>query len=62
MRASPKAKLGIDYMILTISTYPSDLARLDAKVAELRKMGHRRANRSMLIRAAIEQVDLSKVK
>jgi hypothetical protein len=56
------AKLGVDYVTLCISTYPEDLAKLDEKVERLKAMGHRRANRSMLIRAAIEQVDLSKVR
>lgn len=56
-----RAKLGVDYLIVTISTYPEDLAKLDAKVAELRRLGHTRASRSSLIRAAIEQVDLTKI-
>lgn len=38
---------------LCISTYDADLAALDAKVAELRAAGHRRASRSSLIRAAV---------
>jgi hypothetical protein len=58
----PRAVHGIDFVSICISTYPEDLAKLDAKVAELRRLGNRRANRSLLIRAAIEQVDLSKVK
>ena len=40
--------------VVCISTYDADLAALDAKVAELRAAGHRRATRSSLIRAAVD--------
>jgi hypothetical protein len=49
------------YEIICISMYVEDLARLDQKVAELKSRGHRRATRSALIRAALDQLDLDKV-
>ena len=44
--------------VVCISTYDADLAALDAKVAELREAGHRRATRSSLIRAAVAAFDV----
>ena len=45
--------------VVCISTYDADLAALDAKVAELRAAGHRRATRSSLIRAAVAAFDVN---
>lgn len=49
------------YVTITISTYPRDLAKLDAMVAELKRRGFTKANRSALIRVALDQLDLDKV-
>jgi len=50
------------YKVICISLYNEDLQRLDAMVDELKERGFTKANRSALIRFALEQVDLAKVK
>jgi hypothetical protein len=50
------------YKVICISLYNEDLQRLDAMVDELKGRGFTKANRSALIRFALEQVDLSKAK
>jgi hypothetical protein len=47
----------VSWRVISISLYPEDLERIDALVASLRAAGHRRANRSALIRHAIATVD-----
>jgi hypothetical protein len=49
------------YKVICISMYTKDLERLDALVADLKSRGLTKANRSALIRAALEQVDLDRV-
>jgi hypothetical protein len=49
------------YKVICISLYTKDLERLDALVGELKAKGVTKANRSALIRAALDQVDLDKV-
>ncbi len=49
------------YKVICISMYTKDLERLDDLVAQLKKRGLTKANRSALIRAALEQVDLDRV-
>ncbi len=49
------------YKVICISIYKSDLARLDEKVKLLKGRGHTKANRSALIRHALDAVDLSQV-
>ena len=49
------------YKVICISLYNDDLAELDAKVEQLKSRGLTKANRSALIRFALEQVDLEKV-
>jgi len=49
------------YKVICISMYTKDLERLDSLVAQLKKRGLTKANRSALIRAALEQVDLDRV-
>ena len=49
------------YKVICISMYTRDLARLDGLVEELKKRGVTKANRSALIRAALDQVDLAKI-
>jgi len=47
------------YEIICISLYKDDLKRLDEKVSELKKSGHRRMSRSALIRYALDTADLA---
>ena len=54
-RAKPKPA---HYDVICISLYTEDLARLDAKVEELKERGHRKMSRSALIRFALDTCDL----
>ncbi len=58
--AQPQSKPA-HYKVICISLYTKDLERLDALVGELKARGITKANRSALIRAALEQLDLDKV-
>jgi hypothetical protein len=49
------------YKVICISMYTKDLERLDQLVGELKARGLTKANRSALIRAALDQVDLDRV-
>jgi hypothetical protein len=49
------------YKVICISLYNGDLERLDGLVDELKSRGLTKANRSALIRVALEQLDLDKV-
>lgn len=49
------------YEVICISLYKEDLARLDAKVQELKERGHRKMSRSALIRYALDTVELDKL-
>lgn len=49
------------YKVICISMYTRDLQRLDALVDALKSRGLTKANRSALIRAALDQVDLDRV-
>jgi hypothetical protein len=59
-RAKPNEK-PLHYKVICISMYTKDLDRLDALVEKLKGRGMTKANRSALIRAALDQVDLEKV-
>ena len=59
-KASPVQKPA-HYKVICISLYTSDLDRLDALVDELKARGITKANRSALIRVALDQLDLDKV-
>jgi hypothetical protein len=58
---APAAEKPSHYKVICISMYTKDLAQLDSMVDELKARGLTKANRSALIRAALEQLDLSKV-
>ena len=58
--AVPKEK-PTHYKIVCISLYTEDIEHLESLVAELKRRGHTKANKSQLIRAALDQVDLSKI-
>lgn len=49
------------YKVICISMYNHDLEKLDQLVDELKARGLTKANRSALIRAALDQVDLDKI-
>ena len=62
-RAKPvvQAERPTHYKVICISMYTDDLARLDQMVDTLKARGLTKANRSALIRHALDNVDLSKV-
>lgn len=49
------------YKVICISMYTKDLDQLDELVEKLKARGMTKANRSALIRVALEQLDLEKV-
>ena len=49
------------YKIVCISLYTEDIARLEAMVAELKHRGHTKANKSAVIRFALDSCDLAKM-
>lgn len=49
------------YEVICISLYRNDLERLDKHVAALKKGGHRKMNRSALIRFALDTMDLDQL-
>ncbi len=49
------------YKVICISMYTKDLEHLDELVDQLKSRGVTKANRSALIRVALEQLDLAKV-
>jgi len=44
-----------------ISLYTENIERLEALVADLKKRGHTKANKSALIRYALDSVDIAKM-
>ncbi|MCA9527064.1 MAG: hypothetical protein KC549_12300 [Myxococcales bacterium] len=46
------------YRTVSVTLYNEDLQRLDALLAELKRRGHTRANKSLIIREALRQIDL----
>ena len=56
-----KAKKPTHYKVICISMYTDALAKLDGMVQELKSRGYTKANRSALIRHALEHVDLDAV-
>jgi hypothetical protein len=59
-RDATKAK-PTHYKVICISMYTKDLEQLDELVEKLKVRGITKANRSALIRVALEQLDLDKV-
>ncbi len=49
------------YKVVCISMYTKDIEELEEKVAELKRRGHTKANKSQLIRFALSQVDIDKL-
>jgi hypothetical protein len=60
-QATPAKDKPAHYKVICISMYTDALARLDAMVCELKARGFTKANRSALIRHALDCVDLEKV-
>ena len=46
------------YKVVCISLYTQDIENLEAKVAELKRRGHTKANKSQLIRMALRKLDI----
>ena len=59
--SSRNAGKPLHYKVICISMYTKDLEHLDELVSKLKAKGITKANRSALIRAALDQVDLDKV-
>lgn len=59
-RRSPGEK-PTHYKVICISMYTRDIEELEAKVAELKRRGWTKANKSQLIRLALSQIDLDKL-
>ncbi|HWN70683.1 MAG TPA: hypothetical protein VNM90_23745 [Haliangium sp.] len=57
-RSKPKPT---HYKVICISMYNTDIERLEEKVAELKRRGYTKANKSQLIRMALSQIDLDKL-
>ena len=49
------------YKVICISMYTRDIEELEAKVAELKRRGWTKANKSQLIRLALSQIDIDKL-
>ena len=58
-RATPEKPT--HYKVICISMYTRDIEELEAKVAELKRRGWSKANKSQLIRLALNQIDLDKL-
>ena len=58
---SARAEKPTHYKVICISMYIKDLERLDELVGELKARGVTKANRSALIRAELDQVDLDRI-
>ena len=60
-RRKKRKKAPSHYKIVSISLYNEDIAKIDELVQQLKDDGHTKANRSALIRFAIDNVDVSKM-
>lgn len=60
-RRAPAANRPTHYKVICISMYTRDIEELEAKVAELKRRGWTKANKSQLIRLALSQIDLDKL-
>ncbi len=57
----PKKEKPTHYKVVCISLYTQDIENLEATVAELKRRGHTKANKSQLIRQALRQLDIDKL-
>ncbi len=60
-RRTPPGQKPTHYKVICISIYKRDLEELEAKVAELKRRGWTKANKSQLIRLALSQLDLDQL-
>jgi hypothetical protein len=58
---APQKPKPTHYKIVCISLYTEDIDRLESLVAELKKRGHTKANKSAIIRFALDSVDIEKM-
>ena len=49
------------YKVICISMYTKDIENLEATVAELKRRGYTKANKSQLIRYALDQLDIDEL-
>ncbi len=49
------------YKIVCLSLYTEDIEKLNFLVKELKKRGHSKANKSQVVRAALEQIDIGRI-
>ncbi len=49
------------YRVVSVSLYTDDQQRLELLVRELKRRGHTRANRSLVIREALRQINLDRI-
>ncbi len=65
LEAAPPARKKKDkpthYKLVCISLYNEDIELLESLVAELKRRGHTKANKSQVIRAALDQIDLARI-
>lgn len=63
VRAEPRKPVEkpTHYKVICISMYTRDLEELEAKVAELKRRGWTKANKSQLIRLALSLIDLDQL-
>ena len=61
LRRRSTAEKPTHYKVICISMYTRDIEELEAKVAELKRRGWTKANKSQLIRLALSQIDLDKL-
>lgn len=61
MRRRPPKVKPTHYKVVSISLYTEDQQRLAGLVAELKKRGYSRANKSLVVREALRQIDLDLV-
>ena len=61
MAAATQKPKPTHYKIVCISLYTEDIERLESLVAELKKRGHTKANKSAVIRYALDTIDLAKM-
>ena len=58
---TPPKRRPTHYKVISISLYTEDIERLQTLVDELKRRGHTRANKSLLIREALRQLDLDAI-
>lgn len=60
-RPAPAKAKPTHYKVVCISLYTQDIENLEATVAELKRRGYTKANKSQLIRFALRQLDIDKL-